>query len=257
MMSLDGTEARRFELTARLAEEARRVPWPTFVLEEFRPQAGEHVAIVGPTGQGKTVLQNNILPLYPFVAVFATKPQDSSMDALVDSGYVKLAQWRGLNPIDYPRRVIWPNAMRKDATALQRKVFDDAFDHIFREVGRPKDKPVGWALAIDEMWYVVNELDLKAQLKKFLYQARSLGHNLILATQRPFYVPPEVYDQSTHLFFFRDNDYRSLQRLGEINARDATLVRYAVKNLDQYQVLYVNTRTGAMARTRTPIPAKG
>jgi hypothetical protein len=242
---------------ATLAQTVPRKPWDVF-WREFNPKPGEHCAIIGPTGQGKTILQTNVLPKFHFVAVFATKPQDKSMDQLVeDHGYIRLARWYRLNPIDHPRRVIWPDASRLDSTDLQERVFSSAFDHIFREGGRPKNNPVGWAIAIDELWYIINILGLSKQVKLFLLQGRSLGESLIVATQRPSSVPLEVYDQSTHLFFFRDNDRRNLDRLSEINARaDTRLIRLTVSNLEEHQVLYVNTRTGVMLRTRAPSPIK-
>lgn len=239
---------------ALLATEAPRMPWDRFTENVFRPVPGEHVAIIGPTGQGKTLLQKNVLPKYPFVAAFATKPQDSTMDALIrEGGYIRLASWYRLNPIDFPRRVIWPDASRINSRVQQKKVFEDAFAKIFAEAGRPKEAPVGWAIAIDELWYIVNILQLGEEVKVVLLQGRSIGHSMVMATQRPKSVPLEVYDQSTHLFFFRDNDRENLDRLGGIQARDSALVRLAVSNLEQHQVLYINTRTGQMVRTRIPI----
>lgn len=240
---------------ARIAQIAPRKPWEQFVKHDFKPEPGEHVGIIGPTGQGKTVLQNNILPFFPFVAVFATKPADDSMETLIESrNYVRLAKWVRLNPIDVPRRVIWPDARRIDAVGKQREVFADAFDKAFREGGRPKNKPVGWAIAIDELWYMTNVLKLDLQVKMVLLQGRSIGVSLIAATQRPKHIPLEVYDQSTHLFFFRDNDENNLERIAGINVREKRLMRDIVANLDAHQVLYVNTRTGKMIRTRTPPP---
>lgn len=243
------------ERQAKLANDAPRMPWDKFVRNVFLPIPGEHVAIIGPTGQGKTVLQNNILPMFPFVAVFATKPVDISMNRLIDDGgYIKLAKWHALNPIDTPRRVIWPDASSIHSVDTQAKVFGDAFERIFRESGRPAHTPVGWAIAIDEMWYMINVLKLERHVRMVLLQGRSIGISLIAATQRPAFVPLEIYDQSTHLFFFRDNDRRNLDRLSNINARDSALIKDVVSNLDTHQVLYINTRTGRMVRTHAPAP---
>lgn len=238
---------------AALSTYAPRMPWDVFNGQFFQPQIGEHVAIIGPTGKGKTVLMNGILPNYHFIAVFATKPQDDEMERLIRTGgYVRLQRWVSLNPIDHPRRVIWPDATRINSKALQHDVFEDAFGKIFREGGRPKAKPVGWAVAIDELWYVANHIHLADEVKQFLFQGRSIGHTLILATQRPKEVPTAVYDQSTHLFFLRDQNDDNLKRLSEIGSVDSGLVRYAVARLDKFQALYINSVTGEMARTRIP-----
>lgn len=238
-----------------LSQHVPRKPWDVF-WREFDPEPGEHIAILGATGQGKTILQKNILPKFPFVAAFATKPQDRSMDALIEhEQYLRIARWMRLNPIDHPRRVVWPDASRLDSTDVQRDVFERAMDLIFREGGRPRHKPVGWAIAIDELWYFSNILGMGKHIKLFLFQARSLGESLVVATQRPSSVPLEIYSQSTHLFFFQDSDKANLDRLAEINARaNPRLMRYTIANLEEYQVLYVNTRTGGMLRTRAPAP---
>lgn len=230
---------------------APRIPWDDFARYLLRPEPGEHVSIFGSTGKGKTALQNTLIRMYPFQVVFATKPIDLTMDRLIESRqYVKMSQWIRLSPQEVPRRVLWPDALRLDSVDTQKRVFKYALESIFREVGRPKERPVGWTVAIDEVWYVANILGLVKELKLFIVQARSLGHNMILATQRPASVPLEMYSQATHVFLFRERERRNLERLGEINSADSGVVRAIVSNLEDYQVLYINTVTGEMWRTR-------
>lgn len=235
---------------ARAAREAPRIPWNVFRRDFFHWRMGEHVALIGPTGQGKTTLLTAILPVHPFVTVFATKPRDESMDRLIDSeGYLKLSKWRRLPADKYPRRVLWPDARSIDSTDKQKEVFKDAFGKIYREGN--------WTVAIDELWYIINTLNLGHEVKQYLLQARSLGISLVAATQRPAWVPLEVYDQSTWLFFWRDNDETNLKRLSGINARSSRLITELVSNLDRFQVLCINTRDGSMVRTRAPKPVEG
>lgn len=236
-----GTDNR---LLARIAVEAPRIPWSVFVHREMRWRPGEHVGLIGPTGQGKTTMLLNLLPMHPFITVFATKPRDETMEGLISTGYVKLDRWRSLDPEEYPRRILWPDASTLDSTERQKSVFHDAFERIYREGG--------WTVALDETWYLANVLKLGGDIKLYLLQARALGISLVSATQRPAMIPVEVYDQSTHLMFWRDNDETNLKRLAGISWRSSNLIRSIIANLDEHQVLYVNTRTGRMLRTRCP-----
>ena len=229
---------------ARMSTDAPRVPWDKFLRERFAWRSGEHVGLIGPTGQGKTTLELNLLPLHPYVVVFATKPRDATMDALVHGGYLRMEQWRSLDAQQFPRRVLWPDASSLDSEDTQKRVFHDAFARIYREGS--------WTVALDETWVIINTLGLSSDVRTYLLQARSLGISLLCATQRPAFVPLEIYDQSTHLFFWRDNDETNLRRLSGISWRSAELIRDIVSNLERFQVLYINTRTGEMCRTRCP-----
>lgn len=246
-MSPDALGYARDARMAKMATMAPRVPWDVFITEKFRWLPSEHVALIGPTGQGKTTLLTQLLPLHNYVTVFATKPRDESMDRLIrEGGYARIDRWVPLDPNQFPRRVVWPPAGNLDSVDLQRKVFHDAFLKIYREGG--------WTVAIDELWYFGNILNLSMDVKLYLLQARALDISLVVATQRPAWVPLEVYDQSTHLFFWRDNDENNLRRLSGISFRSADLIRSVVSDLEHYQVLYINTRTGEMCRTRAPKP---
>lgn len=233
------------ERLAEISREAPRIPWDAFVRKTFCWKSGEHVGLIGPTGLGKTTMLLNILPLHPYVTVFATKPRDKTIDGLIHrAGYLRLARWRSLDATEYPRRVLWPDASRLDSEDLQRDVFRDAFGKIYRE-GK-------WTVALDETWYLDNILGLEREIKTYLLQARSLGISLVAATQRPAWVPREIYTSCTHLMFWRTNDETDLRSLSGIGFRSANLIRNVVSDLDEYQALYVNTRTGNMARTRCP-----
>jgi hypothetical protein len=62
-----------------------------------------------------------------------------------------------------------------------------------------------------------------------------------------------LYDQATHLFFWRDNDEANLKRIGGIGFLDAKLIRGTVAELPEHEALYINTRTGSLIRTQVDL----
>lgn len=234
----------REERWARLSQDAPRVPFDKF-LQQLQWNQGEHFGLIGATGRGKTVMLALLLPKHPYVVVFATKKRDPTMEQLAEHGYKKMEYWRNLSATEVPRRIIWPRS-GKLAGMLedQAEVFSEAFEYIWEEGS--------WTVAIDELWWHSNMLGLRKQIQILYTQARSSDLTLLAATQRPAHVPVEMYSGSTHLMFWGENDYKNLERVSEINARDKRLVLRIVENLEDYQVLYVHSRSGRMLRTRVP-----
>jgi hypothetical protein len=169
------------------------------------------------------------------------------MDTLIArTGALKMEKWASIPPERAPRRVLWPNATTIDAEDTQKKVFKDAYAAIYREGG--------WCTVIDEGFYVSEILGLKREMRVMWTQGRSLRISHVVATQRPRWVPLEMYDQSDHLFFWTNNDNESLRRISGLGLVSSDIVRTLVQALEKFQCLYVNTRTGDMMRTRAPAP---
>jgi energy-coupling factor transporter ATP-binding protein EcfA2 len=226
----------------RYVEAAPFVAW-----EDFRPRMewcqGEHVTLVGPTGSGKTTLVRGILPIRSYVMVFANKPRDPVVSAFREDRFKIVRAWPPPPAVIAPRVVFWPPTDTPGDVARHKELFRRALSDIYTQGS--------WTVCLNELRYVSEYLGLGSYCELLWQQGRSLGISVVGEVQRPRFVPLMAYDQATHLFFWRDNDRQNLSRIADLNATvDTALVRTLVANLPRYEVLYVNTRTGEMMRTK-------
>jgi hypothetical protein len=232
------------------------VEWDDFLTYVLEWQQDQHLAAIGPTGQGKSTTIHGLLDAKRnYVAYLATKPRDKTLDAYIASGgYERIGDWpprkgrvfkRAITAAEMPRRLVWPDATRLESEAEQQRVFARALDDIYVQGG--------WTTVFDDWWYLCHILGFEKTAKKFLTNARSNDIPFVLGAQRPAGNRlVEIFDQAEHLLFFRDNDETNLKRIGGVGWLDSALIRAHVAHLEQYQFLYTNTRSGHMYRSTAP-----
>lgn len=232
------------------------ISWDDFLALVFDWLQNQHVGVVGPTEQGKTNLVYHLLKLRTYVTYLAIKTRDETLEAFAkQGGYVRIGDWppmkrnglrkRPYTPEEMPRRLLWPDATQLDSEDEQRRVFGKAMRDIYADGG--------WCLVMDDYWYLAHILGFERDTKKYLANARSNYIPLVICAQRPAGNNlVELFDQTTHLFFFRDNDEPNLKRISGVGYLSANAIRGFVANLDRFQALYVNTRTGIMYRVTAP-----
>jgi len=233
------------------------VGWDDYLTYVLDWRQDQHLAAIGPTGQGKSTTIHGLLDAKrSYVAYLATKPRDKTLDAYIAKGqYQRISEWpprkRGLlgrKPVtadEMPRRLVWPDATSLNAEVTQQEVFAAALADIYRRGG--------WCTVWDDYWYLTHILGMEKTAKKFLMNARSNDIPFVLAAQRPAGNKlVEIFDQSDHLLFFRDNDEQNLERIGGVGWLNSEAIRAFVAHLERYQFLYVNTRSGDMYRSSAP-----
>ncbi len=240
------------------------VPWVqlySYLRRNF--QQGDHVAILGPTGSGKTHIALEVAELRSYVILIACKPEDPLIQDAMRRGY-----W--LVPTDqlevpyvdgkpYHRRIIyWPRLSERQRSrlphaqllaserAMQRPRVGAALGYV-RHNGH-------WAVVLDEGTYVCRDLGLQRDVDSALFQFRTLNSSIIILGQRPSWMGRYALSQPTHLFLFNTNDREDRKALGDISGVDTALVRDLVGALKfkQHEFLYIDTRERTMFRSVAP-----
>jgi len=217
------------------------MPWREFQ-DYFRWAQGEHVLVIGRTGQGKTTLISKIVERRQHVVMFATKVHDPVL-AKQFPGFRRLDEWKKppANKI-----MLWPKSKTnlREIKELQADTFQNALNDIFHDRG--------WCLVIDEAHWITTELGLGQELAMFQHQARSSGISVVTGVQRPAFIPVITYGSTTHAFMGRINEPGDIKRLSGLGGVDAKELGKHLLTLPKHEWIYVDN-TGNLEPVRTRI----
>lgn len=219
-------------------------PREEFIAERFRYDAGEHVTILGPTGYGKTELENELIrrvasPELPAI-LLAAKPRDKTMTKwTAELGARRTKQWPPKFSVaerfsdNHPSvYTLWPEHTFDPDT-------DDAHLYeVFRSAMMESYKNGDRIIGADEL-LGLTDLGLERELRTLWTRGRSMGVGVFGASQKPTDIPTYAYGQASHLFLGNDPDKRSRDRFREIGGVDPKLVEACVSTLAKFQWLYI------------------
>lgn len=221
---------------------------------------GEHFAVLGPTGSGKTFAALEVAEIRQYAIVLACKPRDPLIEDALKRGYWLVPTDRLEIPYSdgkplHPRVIYWPRLSDKQRRGLP----DSQVLKAERAMQRPRvQAAVGyvrnnghWALLLDETTYICRNLRLQEDVDSALFQFRSLDASIILLAQRPSWIGRFALSSPRFLILFQTNDDNDRKALGEISSVDTNRVRAVVGELDfqRHECLLIDTYARTMVRT--------
>lgn len=211
-----------------------RVSWDQLA-SRIRWRQGEHVALIGPTGVGKTTVISRLIPQRDYAVVLGTKRADPTLTKEF-KGFTRIDNWPPKR--DQNRVLLWPQPEPTLAMMAerQRAVFTHALNNIYTQGG--------WAVVFDEVMYLTDELKLGKLVSMYHYHARSANITIVDGFQRPAWIPRIVYSSASHLFVWKTTDttdIRTLTQMVSLGASERGLLEN-MRGLSKHEFMYINTR---------------
>lgn len=194
--------------------ETNSVEW----VEWFKPNwsQGEHVAIIGPTGAGKSRISQKILDIREYVVVLAVKRFDDTLDRFKSGekyGHEKYHVIKKWPPdAQFKRVILWVKPESLSDLREQAVKLHSSLERIYLSGG--------WCVYFDETGYIAGHLGLATQLGVLLNQGRSSHLSIVCSMTRPHSmvarIPPETLNQCRHILVFKYTDEREIKACAEI-----------------------------------------
>jgi hypothetical protein len=228
------------------------VSWEIFerwFREQWEP--GQHAALIGPTGEGKTTFAVGILKNRKYVLALDPKGED---ETLRQSGFQRITSWplpsklRDQITDGKPVRLVVGGSVRTDEeqealVSLMKKVLAGV-----RAEGR-------WTVYADEFQLLADRrmYGLDKQVEAMLIAARSKGTSVVTSFQAPAWVPKSATRQATFCCIWPTRDVNMIKNVAESMGRTWQEIVAAVHELPSYHVLVVPKRVRVpMVITKAP-----
>lgn len=208
---------------------------------------GEHIATIGPTGEGKSTATTRLIAATRRYAVaLDVKAGDDTLLAAVGTGkWQVIQQWPPPRAIQRqiedhrPTRLIVSPRARKLSEAssiveVHRRVVDDAY-----EAG-------SWTLLVDEAKALTGrargDANMEQELASLLILARGRKLSVVSSMQGPRRVMTEAFTQCRHFLIFAAGDDVVIQRVAEIISRNWHDLKAVMAGLDPYWCIAATRR---------------
>jgi len=245
------------------------MPWPQFLDHmRIRWAPGQHIAMIGPTGEGKSTFAGGLLSLRKYVLALDPKGED---ETLSKTGYERVL--RMPSEIDWQARLLRTSHARQwdaihqriaeggDArlivgsstrTAAQdlrnQELMRTAIGYC-REAG-------GWTLYVDEYELLSSQrmYHLGPPIERMLNTARTLGTSVVTSYQAPAWVSHHATRQARFCVTWSTGDRDMVKKIAGSMGRDWRQVGAAIDELPRFHALVIprGKNGGPMICTSAP-----
>jgi hypothetical protein len=215
--------------------------------EEFRDffkinwEPGEHIAVLAPTGAGKTTFSGGILDLRKYVLAIDPKGGDETLGGV---NLRRLVTWPGERKMTAlldederkhrpSRYVVGPVVHRGEDLPKLRQAVQQSLNGAF-DMG-------GWTVYVDEAQVTASRqmMNLAGELDKLLVAARGKKVSVVLSMQQPKWVTSASFSQPSWMAIGYTRDTDAVNRIAEMMGRPKPEIRGAIKGLEKYCWLVV------------------
>lgn len=196
-------------------------------------EPGQHVALIGPTGVGKTTFALGILPMRKYSMAYDPKGGDTNLGKI---GFQRITA----HPL--PRKIRTDIDEGRPARLIIGPVVRNREDRpkqisLFRQYLRDAFTEGGWTVYIDELQVMADRMKLTDDVVELLIAARDRGVSVVSSFQRPANVPRAASDQTHWLMVWATRDVDVVNRLAEMAGRPKAEIRGAIRGLDKHDVM--------------------
>ena len=205
--------------------------------------AGQHWALIGPTGEGKTTFAVGILNQRNWVIALDPKGEDETLEA---SGFIRVTRFplpRDLQEMvaeEQPVRIIIGGSARSERERRQLRELMRQYVEMVRQQG-------GWTLYADEFQVLADlrMFRLGVQVEELLITARKEKTSVVTAFQAPAWVPRASTRQATRTTMWPTRDVAMIKTVAESMGRDRRELTQVIHELPSFHPVTIVKRIAA------------
>lgn len=231
------------------------LPWDQFLrYMAWAWKPGQHIAMIGPTGEGKTTFAAGLLSLRKYVLGLDPKGEDQTLTA---SGFERVGHlpsdhidlmWRVRHPETarqwdrihqriaegYPARVIVGGPSRTlEQDAANQNLMLRCFQYA-REAG-------GWTVYVDEFELISSQrmFGLGSWVERLLVSARSDGTSVVTSYQAQAWVSKHATRQARFAVVWATGSREMIKNIAESMGRDWRVLAAAIDELPPFHAIVI------------------